>query len=440
MRQESVAGFQKDRALEEVFRLAPRPDTLLRTTRRSSDRRRTENTISNWMEHQGDLPTSPQEQDRSVVDRLEMRRQARRATLLRYRAFSGTRSVASDPADFMASSALQNHLETNAALDDGDDELNTYEDDDDYNNDGAVVTPFRLSNRRVSISHSEENGGYFVTPRAHHGATKLSSATSSPKEHVSDTQAPPKSSFPRRRAHVRNNTSNTIVYNSVKDRKPSSPPSPRPALARSSHTTGNTRRHTPVSGSGSRTPINAKFPLPVIPPRQEFQSMPNFNLDSRMVRPRPTRRQSSMEMAMSELGHDQNALGAVPSSFATQMAMATGGLKPFGGRGEKKDEDDGMMGRLMLARMKTLEEGFAEVVKEFRGMRTAGNSSVENESSRPKSKGKGRKRRSGLVRTSSAVEFEKLSCGPSEGKGLETKKETPEGKVIITHVSGGSSL
>lgn len=78
---------------------------------------------------------------------------------------------------------------------------------------------------------------------------------------------------------------------------------------------------------------------------------------------------------------DKSFLGAVPSSFQTQMAMATGGLK-FGGREQKGD--DGMMARLMLARMKTLEEGFAAVVREVREMReesggTAGNSSVGEE-------------------------------------------------------------
>ncbi|PVH70214.1 hypothetical protein DL98DRAFT_541015 [Cadophora sp. DSE1049] len=127
-----------------------------------------------------------------------------------------------------------------------------------------------------------------------------------------------------------------------------------------------------------------------MPARQNFQSVPNFNLDSRLENKRPVRhRRSSLDMGMSELGLDHDApgmLGAVPSSFATQMAMATGGLKAFGGRAAEKD--DGIMGRLMLARMKTLEEGIAEVMKEFRGMRTAGNSSVENE---PTKKGKRRK-------------------------------------------------
>lgn len=232
-----------------------------------------------------------------------------------------------------------------------------------------------------------------------------------------------------------------VVYNPVADRESSSSPLPRPGLARNPHTTQNTRPHTPLSGLGSRTPINAKARArPTMPQRQDFQSVPNFNLDSRITRPRPIRRRSSMDIGMSELGFDQNALGAVPSSFATQMAMATGGLKPFGGRGEKKDGDDGMMGRLMLARMKTLEEGFAEVVKEFRGMRTAGNSSVENESLRPKSKGKERKRRSDLVRTSSAVDFAKMERDPTDERRLETEEETPEGEIIKRYVSKGSSL
>jgi hypothetical protein len=92
-------------------------------------------------------------------------------------------------------------------------------------------------------------------------------------------------------------------------------------------------------------------------------------------------------MGMSELGLDHlapggNPLGMVPSSFATQMAMAN----RFGGREardlarETERKTEAMMGRLMLARMKTLEEGFAEVVKEFRELSTrttAGNSSVE---------------------------------------------------------------
>jgi hypothetical protein len=145
MRQESVAGFQKDKALDEVFRLAPRGDTL-RTTRRSVERRQTQNVVNNWMDHQSGIASPPQEQDRAVVDRLEMRRQ-RNATLRRRginREISGTRSVASDPAEFMTTGhfhdqfqASKNELpnlnnedaigQTDA---DGDDELVTNDDDE----------------------------------------------------------------------------------------------------------------------------------------------------------------------------------------------------------------------------------------------------------------------------------------------------------------------
>jgi hypothetical protein len=164
-------------------------------------------------------------------------------------------------------------------------------------------------------------------------------------------------------------------------------------------------------------------------------------------------------MGMSELGLEANApgmLGAVPSSFATQMALATGGLKGFGGRsggGKGGDnEDNGMMGRLMLARMKTLEEGFAEVVKEFRGMglRTAGNSSVELDES---GKGKGRerdkgRRRRGLPRTKSEVNVAKVGLGleghdavGNENLEVEGSRDTPEQDIIARYVvRQGSSL
>jgi len=171
-------------------------------------------------------------------------------------------------------------------------------------------------------------------------------------------------------------------------------------------------------------------------------------------------------MGISDLGLDSNApgmLGAVPNSFATQMAMATGGLKGFNGREGDKAEDttEGMMGRLMLARMKTLEEGFAEVVKEFRGMRTAGNSSAENDASMPgpgpsmeakgkgKSSGPSRKRKSDGIRTphtTSEIDFTKIA---SKGKGKETESlgvqvgadmDTPERELIRRYLEQGRSL
>jgi hypothetical protein len=453
MRQESTAGFQKDKALDEVFRLAPRPDTL-RNTQKSIERRQTHNVVNNWMDHQGGQASPPQEQDRSIVDRLETRRQARRATMLRHRGISGTRSVASDPAEFISTGPFHDRDDQDQDVfsnddvgghtdGDGDDELVTNDDDEG-------VT---LDKSRSVAGHSEdgsEEESYFRTPT---GASKLTPTTSSKKNRF-PIDDPPKSSPPKRRAHNRNMSTNTILFNPITtdhNSSSASPPKSRPLTAKH-HSTANTGTHTPAKTNtgtnsplptGHRTPKHSIYttaytkPRPIMPSQQHFQSVPNFNLDSRTRQIR--HRVSSLDMGMSDLGLDNNhMLGAVPSSFATQMAMATGGFKGLG----KREDTDGMMGRLMLARMKTLEEGFAEVVREFKGMqvRTAGNSSVEGgaEYVGPWEKGKGRKKKkpaSGITRTTSEVDF-----GNLEGQGSAEPAQTPEGVLLSQYMSKGSSL
>jgi Ion transport protein len=469
MRQESVAGYQKDRALDEVFRLAPRADTL-RTSRKSLERRQKLNVVNNWMDHQSGIASPPQEQDRSVVDRLEMRRQARKATLMRHRGVSGTRSVASDPVGFMSTRSFGEQqgddLTTTPDINDhtdgdGDDELNTYEDPDER----ATLTKDTITNQSHATSSGKETSDneedYFLTPNAPR-LPQLSGSASSPKgqlpPHVTAT-AHPKLSPPKRRGHNRNLSTNTILYNPVSELGSSpSPPKSRPLTAKY-QSQANTGTHTPTAAaSGHRTPRHSIYnpvkegktkPRPILPSRQQFQSIPNFNIDERVMgtgRPRPVirHRRSSLDMGMSELGLESNApgmqLGAVPSSFATQLAMATGA---FGGRtgANTEGESEKMMGRLMLARMKTLEEGFAEVVKEFRGLRTAGNSSVENDlPARDKGKGKERDRRSkkkGMVRTTSEIDFAKMG----KGKGKENEDaDIPEGELPSRYKSKGSSL
>ena len=491
LRQESVAGFQKDKALDEVFRLAPKGDTL-RNTRRSVERRQTHNVVSKWMDHQSGIASPPQEQDRAVVDRLEMRRQARNATLRRRaisRDMTGARSVASDPEDFMThggfydnTQASQNDLPRHSTEDvigqtdaDGDDELVTNDDDEGQTLDKRIRT--NLSRSHNSSGSHKENGDdeedYFRTP----AAVRLSEvhpssvASSSRKNRFqSNTLAPPKPSPPRRRGHDRNVSTQTILFNPVKDHSSSaSPPKSRPLTAKR----GNTGTHTPASGAptGHRTPRHSIYttalskPRPIMPSRTHFQSVPNFNMDTTIERPSKgqiRRRRSSLDMGMSELGLETNPnamLGAVPSSFATQMAMATGALKGLGQRADRGEDTEGMMGRLMLARMKTLEEGFAEVVREFRGMRTAGNSSVENDSligagvvgARGKGKeraagGGGRKRRpNDLARARSEFDVTALTKGVAKGKENEGVMEpiedvTPEENILERYMTKGSSL
>ncbi|KAI6715024.1 hypothetical protein JHW43_002390, partial [Diplocarpon mali] len=464
MRQESVAGYQKDSALDDVFRLAPRPDTL-RSTRKSFERRQTHSVVNNWMD-QGSNASPPQEQDRSIVDRLEMRRRARKATLLKQRGISGTRSVASDPAELVSRTGfhdLDNEQSNAGDVDnesdaDGDDELATHDE-----NEWERHTT--RSRSRVATSYKANNiEGYFSTPAAARPVGPNPSSSASSKKRP---LAPPKPSPPQhRRAHDRTISTGTILFNPISDSQSSaSPPKSRPLTAKFRSNT-NTGTHTPT---GHQTPkpsiytLPAKSkPRPILPTRQNPPSAPLFNLDSQMdgnaLRPRQIRhRRSSLEMGMSDIGLEPNvpgALGAVPNSFETQMALATGGLKGFGrGKGDSREGDtERMMGRLMLARMKTLEEGFADVVREFRGMRTAGNSSAENEPvDHRRERGKGKEKenqrpkqkRKALPRSTSELDFASVERGRSvEAKALgrDPGPETPEGVVLQRYMSKGSSL
>ena len=73
----------------------------------------------------------------------------------------------------------------------------------------------------------------------------------------------------------------------------------------------------------------------------------------------------------SDIG-DNKAIGGgfigVPNSFATQMAYATGAMRA-GQAAAGGNEEQQRMGKLMLARMNALEEGFREVLKEVKDWR-----------------------------------------------------------------------
>jgi hypothetical protein len=392
MRQESVSGFQKDRALDEVFRLPPRSD--LRSTIQSQERRQASNVVNNWMDQQEGIASSPPEQDRSVVDRLENRRQAsHKATLIRRdrlrRQVSGTKSDGSGPADrispniqaykefkFYRSQPDLPSIAVNEAgtEDDGDDELLTTEEDEN-------VT-FDKSNCDARSNVQEQD--YFRLPVA----TRTLPSPDTPTKPSSSKQKTP------RRPHTRNLSTNTILYNPIEAHNTKNSSSASLQKLRST-------KQTPA-GTGTHTP-NIKIPLydssrarPIVPNRSQFQSVPSgaapFNLNSQLNQQHIRRRRSSMDMAMditSDLDlPDTNFIGAVPASFATQMAMATGLMKTTG---VGNDSTDRMMGRLMLARMKTLEEGLQEVVREFREMRTQGNSPADTGDDRRRAGDKGKK-------------------------------------------------
>ncbi|KAI9649647.1 hypothetical protein NHQ30_002228 [Ciborinia camelliae] len=448
-RESSVAGFQKDRALDEVFRLAPREN--LARNRPSFDRRQTHNVINNWMDHQGDVASPPQEQDPSILDRLEMRRQSRKATLMRHRGInrelSRNRSVASDPAEFMSTGF---HDMTRISDDglhpnsfggghtdaDGDDELLTNDEDEAHTEEKRTATNYSRS--------GAESEDYFQTPNA----TRFVSPTTAfneQQDYSQQNESPSRQSkaAPKKKSHDRNLSTTTVLFNPAAHNSSASsvsPPRSRPLTAKM-HSQANTGTNTPAGPSGSRTPKTANFtntttrPRPILPNRANFQSVPNINKPdparNRLVR----HKDSSLNISLSEMGLDHAQLGAVPSSFQTQMAIAS---KMAMKRDKKEETADGMMGRLMLARMKTLEEGFAEVVKEVRGMRTAGNSSVENESSIGKRReGKGDKKKK---RFGSANHSQTKSEINIEGVRMTTSSKGKEKGYFDNDHGGGDTL
>lgn len=436
MKQESVFGFQKDGALDEVFRLAPTGD--IRPTVQSQERRQTSNVVNNWMDQHEGIASSPPEQDRSVVDRLEKRRQAsHKATLIRRdrlrRHVSGTKSDGSGPADRIPTNieaynefkfpSSQPHLpiisvDEAGTEDDGDDELLTTEEDENITIDKSS------RDARSNV----EGQDYFRFPVA----TRTSPS-------VLDTPTKPSSSKQNtpRRPHTRNLSTNTILYNPIEAQKTKSSSSASPQKLRSTkQTPAGTGTHTP----NIKTPLyDSSRPRPIVPNWSQFQSVPSggalFNLDSQLNQRQMRRRRSSMDLAMditSDLGlPDTNFISAVPASFATQMAMATGLMKNTGGG---NDSTDRMMGRLMLARMKTLEEGLQEVVREFREMRTQGNSPADTGEDRRRAGDKG-KRIAGKKK-------DKESRRPtSAGKETAHRESelTPEDGILEAFLKKGSS-
>lgn len=117
LREPSVISFHKDRALDEVFRRPYRGSTVRTTTREMDmERRNSTNAVDKWMqlaENEGGA-SPPQEQPRSVLERLETRRPhfRRAATIDRFRnkrnreLSTATKSVVSDP-DFMAGTTVR---------------------------------------------------------------------------------------------------------------------------------------------------------------------------------------------------------------------------------------------------------------------------------------------------------------------------------------------
>ena len=397
LREPSVATFHKDRALDEVFR-RPFRDNTIRNTQKSHERRKTSNVVNNWMQNMGPNGTAspPIEQDQSILDKLEARRLAHRRSQLVMRRRAGlardfteaTMSIVSDPEEFVAGGTRRRTLHVREDSDlpamsiddiprqtdaDGDDELVTNDEDELLTFDRPSATP-----QRDQDIKQQQNEDYFQrTPTArpripHFDSALANQIRASPPKLVSvgvtNVQRP------GRVSHMRNVSTNTVLYDPPAPQNDSSTSSTsRKAIAKRS--ARNTGTVTPAASAGRRTPKRlapgASRPRPIMPPRSAFQSAPDLagmlNFDNHRAR------SHSLTMDLgSDLGDNKAAgggyVGGIPQSFATQIAFATGAMQANRAV-NSGNEDQQRMSRLMLARMNALEEGFREVLKEVKDWR-----------------------------------------------------------------------
>lgn len=383
VREESVAGFQKDRALEEVFLRVPDPVTL--RTQRRNERRKTQTAIRNWMDQHDDTGTSPG--NWPAMDSTMPPWQRRmsvgfdRATNLRR--VSDVRSTASDPADRMSNAGqplrpshfsrtrltaeMSEYKDQTDGDGDGDDELVTNDEDEDDHGTNA-------GRSQVASSHridEEPEDGYFTPMPGNFG--KLASSVSSSGKGAPTPRA-------RRAGHNRTLSTNTILFNpqDIKQIQGASPVSPPHGAQSRPRTSGRTTagEKTPRRSSPRRSLYVANTkPRPAMPPRGMTEAggvsrSALLSIEPRN-RPKDIRRLSSLDLsAMSDHLGAGDPIGAMPGSFQTQMAMAMmkdNRLRAAGGDTGDRDR----MGRLVLARMKTLEESFADIIKEMRDLKNS---------------------------------------------------------------------
>lgn len=484
LREHSVATYHKDRALEEVFRRPFRDDTI-RNTQKSTERRKTSNVVNGWMQNMGPNGTAspPPEQDRSVIDRLEARRLAhRRSQLISRRRQGGhgraftdaTMSVVSDPEEFgtigrgrppmlrrredTEDTQDTSLLEPSMALDetpqtdagDGDDELATHDEheEDLVLSDRPAATP---------LDKPQQQQDYFQqTPTSKPKVPHFSSSYTPPHTRTPPKQVTAIKTGPHRpgRNHSRNVSTTTILYDPPAYQSSSSStssPNRKAITARNSaRNTGgavtpiSTGRRTPKRTLESGVTAATARPRPILPPRSAFQSAPNLagmmffdntNTNNPNDPHRTPRRGGGNSLTMdlgSDLGDNKAVgggfIGAVPSSFQTQMAFATGAMRARKAA-ESGNEDQQRMGKLVLARMNTLEEGFREVLREVkdltRGGGGGGGGGARNKTRRQERERSSRERR----KKESEKEKERLKGkGKGKEKADENERENAEWK------------
>ncbi|UKZ74038.1 hypothetical protein TrVFT333_001692 [Trichoderma virens FT-333] len=399
VREESVAGYQKDRALDELFLRMP---DATRSQRRH-EKRKTQTAIRNWMDRNdqdGVGSTNwPPTDNRPVPDwqrRMSMGWDLRSNS----RQVSDLRSIVSDPAD-LASNVGGTSYRAFPMMDprfmdprfahlmpeykdhtdaDGDDELVTNDEDEDDL--GTSADPRGPMGGNAAPSETDD---YFTTTPT--GARSAVIASS----HSSDEKEKPPSKPRRTGIHNRTLSTNTILYNPGEmDPPPESSPSASPPKepvprSRSGQAADMVAGESFVPSGMRSPPRRSLFSPPSLNTRSTMPphglaGMSNLNRSSMLgmdqrSRDRAARRLSSADLSILSDNTNLPFVGDINTglagSFQTQMAMAMMKDSRLRSAGGADSADRDRMGRLVLARMKTLEESFADVIKEMRDMKSS---------------------------------------------------------------------
>jgi hypothetical protein len=384
VREPSIATHRKDQALDEVFR---RP-----LGRVQEDGEDTSHAINDWMRNVGAENVPPEQQDTDVVKELEQGYLWRRTPHRRRRYFSRnlrnltetTRSVASDPEEYPARDFSRNMVSFEDAkhvqhTDDGDDELSTDEESDKGKNTARSRSSSGSAIRTKDTARTKSSSGSAIGTKRPGTGEDWGIPTASASRPSTAVLRPSRKNSPTRH-HFRTSSSRTVLYNpDPHSGSDGNLPSPRGNLPIRSpqHLSGATTptRRRPATSANPQGPA---FPRPIDIPRPAPGLTAAVSLDGLDTR------HPSIVLG-SDIG-DNKAVGGgfvgggLPASFTTQFihpgqrhGRSGLGLDTDAGTNPYSSHDSrDMLSKLVLARMKSLEESFQDLIQEVKDLRQTG--------------------------------------------------------------------
>ncbi|KAF1810471.1 hypothetical protein P152DRAFT_475685 [Eremomyces bilateralis CBS 781.70] len=379
VREPSVTTFRKDQALAAVFH-HPYAGTSRSRVHHEEERSaalqvKSQTVVQDWMQTVGQTGASPpQEEARSLLERLETRRPPFRRTKTAYgrlrtsaKGSGAAQSFASDPEDALSRMSAVHPIEEEEEpeLDttieeiaqhtdhdgEGDDERGSNDDDDaDEGTEGLTPEPSKTRIpgigwiQRASPDNLKSSTARTRAPLESEKALQIPGmraldATEDQEPSLGQDQRP-------RRHHNRNLSTNTILYNPTHPRETKTAPISRSTSPYKrqlgSATPGAAAKprprtpRRPPGGSSSNVPAisgGASRPRPVMPPSGLRQSSSNIAGFLALERRRPSFSAMALDLASdlgdNRYGPDANVMAAMPASFSTNMeALAAAQRRP----------------------------------------------------------------------------------------------------------------